>query len=213
MISTAIFGQTQFLNELVYEIRNPQTDPANFRNILEKIGEHLAKEILEELSKKEVKVTTLTGAEATHLLTNETPILVTILRAGLPLYTGVQKIFPQSEVGFLAMSRDETTLKAQVDYIALPNLKDKTVIIADTMLATGGSLLDAINLIEQQQPKQIYVVSAIASQPGIDRIITENPSIKIFAGTVDPTLNEKGYIVPGLGDAGDRAYGKKYSPN
>ena len=206
----SISAKTQALNELVYEIRNPETDSARFRKNLEKIGEQLAFAVLEELNTKEMTLTTLTGAEAKHLLVDEIPVLVTILRAGLPLNAGVQKVFPHSEVGFLAMSRNEETLKAEVDYIALPDLKDKLVIISDTMLATGGSLLDAIQIVEQNHPKQIFVIAAIASQPGLERIFKYNPAIKIFAAAVDPSLNEKGYIIPGLGDAGDRSYGKKH---
>ncbi len=204
-----LFAQNQALNELVYEIRNPETRPGKFRKALEKIGEYLAHEALNELQTREVGVQTLTGAEAKQLLVDESPVLVTILRAGLPLNAGVQKIFPNAEVGFLAMSRNEETLKADITYIALPHLKGKSVILSDTMLATGGSLLDAIRIIEKQGPKRIFVISAIASLPGIERISKIYPDIKIFAAAVDPSLNEKGYIIPGLGDAGDRAYGKK----
>jgi uracil phosphoribosyltransferase len=208
--SLSVFAKTQALNELVYEIRNPETDSARFRKTLEKIGQQLAFAVLEELDTKEVPVTTLTGVEAKHFLVEEVPVLVTILRAGLPLNAGVQKVFPNSEVGFLAMSRNEETLKAEVDYIALPDLKGKSVIISDTMLATGGSLLDAIQIVEQRNPKQIFVIAAIASQPGLDRIFKSHPAIKIFAAAIDPSLNDKGYIIPGLGDAGDRSYGKKH---
>ncbi len=201
--------QTQAIHQLIYEIRNPQTVAPAFRNALEKIGEYLALQALEELEKKEAAVQTLTGATATHQLVADHPVLVTILRAGLPLNAGVQKVFPHSEVGFLAMSRDEETLQARTDYVALPKLKDQTVILVDTMLATGGSLLDAIRYIEPYQPKQIWIISAIAAEPGVARILSHDPAIKIFAGTIDPILNDKGYIVPGLGDAGDRCYGRK----
>ncbi len=207
--SLTLFAKSQALHELVYEIRNPQTDSARFRQALEKIGEILAQDVLEELDTKEVAIQTLTGAEAAHLLVDEIPVLVTILRAGLPLNAGVQKVFPNAEVGFLAMSRNEETLKAQVDYIALPDLRGRSVILSDTMLATGGSLLDAIQIIEQRGPKKIFVIAALASKPGMERISKYNPSIKIFAAAVDPSLNDKGYIIPGLGDAGDRAYGRK----
>lgn len=206
----AAYAQTQALSELVYEIRDPTTDPLHFRASLERIGEYLALNVLEELNTKEASIRTLTGADALHSLVDETPILVTILRAGLPLNAGVQKVFPNSEVGFLAMSRDEETLKAKVDYVALPDIKNRTVVLSDTMLATGGSLLDAIQIIEKYEPKKIYVIAAIASQPGIARILQYNPNIKIFSAAIDPSLNDKGYIIPGLGDAGDRSYGKKY---
>lgn len=197
------------MEQLVYEIRNPKTDSAHFRQALERIGEYLGLEVLEEFSTQATTVETLTGAQATHHLVDEVPVLVTILRAGLPLNSGVQKVFPNSEVGFLAMSRDETTLKAKVDYIGIPDLKNRTVIVTDTMLATGGSLLDAIQIVEQYQPKRVIVIAAIASQPGIARLLQYDPNIQVFSAVVDPFLNEKGYIVPGLGDAGDRSFGRK----
>lgn len=202
-------AQTQALSQLVYEIRNPHTNSALFRHDLETIGEYLALNVLEEMSTQETTIQTLTGAQATHRLIDETPVLVTILRAGLPLNSGVHKVFPNAEVGFLAMSRDEKTLKAKVEYVALPNLKNRCLILCDTMLATGGSILDAIQIVEQQEPKKIFVIAAIASKPGIARILQHNPNIRIFSAAIDPSLNEKGYIIPGLGDAGDRAYGTK----
>lgn len=203
------FAGPQAINELVYEIRNPDTNAASFRQALEKIGEILAFDALEELSQKEVDIQTLTGSKATHFIVDEIPVLVTILRAGVPLNNGVHKVFPKAEVGFFAMSRNEETLKAELDYVALPDLKDKTVIISDTMIATGGSLLDAIAVVEKRGARKIFVIAAIASQEGVDRITQYNPFIRVFAAAVDPSLNEKGYIIPGLGDAGDRAYGKK----
>lgn len=209
LFGMSVFAGSQALSELVYEIRNPETDSASFRLAVEKIGEILAVDVLEELDTKEVAIQTLTGAEAKHIVVDEVPVLVTILRAGLPLNTGVHKVFPNAEVGFLAMSRNEETLKADVDYIALPDLEGRSVIISDTMLATGGSLLDAIQIVEQRSPRRIFVVAAIASKQGIERISKYNPAIKIFAAAIDPSLNEKGYIVPGLGDAGDRSYGNK----
>lgn len=203
------FAQTQALSQLVYEIRDPQTSPAHFRQALETIGEYLALYALDELGTEEKTIRTLTDTEATHCLVSETPVLVTILRAGLPLNNGVHKVFPQAEVGFIAMSRNEETLKAKVEYVGLPQIHNRTVILSDTMLATGGSLLDAIKIVEQFHPKKIIVIAAIASEPGIARIVQHDPTIKIFAAAVDPSLNEKGYIIPGLGDAGDRCYGRK----
>jgi uracil phosphoribosyltransferase len=203
------FAHRQALHQLVYSIRDPQTDSFHFREAIEKIGEYLALDVVEELNKVEASVQTLTGTVAKHFLLDENPVLVTILRGGLPLNAGVQKIFPNSEVGFFAMSRNEETLQAKLDYLSLPDLKNKCVILSDTMLATGGSLLDALQILEKFQPKKIFIVTAIASEPGLARIMKYNPSIKIFAAAIDPSLNSKGYIIPGLGDAGDRLYGKK----
>lgn len=210
LLGVSLFGQSQALSQLVYEIRNPNTDAAHFRSALEKIGEHLAREVLEKLDTKETSIQTLTGVEAKHTLIDEMPVLVTILRAGLPLNAGVQKVFPNAEVGFLAMARNEETLKASVDYIALPDLTDRSVIIVDTMIATADSMLNALRIVEECHPKQIFVIAGIAAQFGIDRILSYNPQIKIFAAAIDPALNEKGYIIPGLGDAGDRSYGVKH---
>ncbi len=209
LANATIFSHTQALSQLVYEIRDPQTDPAHFRKALERIGQYLALDVLEELDTQQVSVQTLTGKEANHHMINEMPVLVTILRAGLPLNAGVHKVFPNAEVGFIAMARNEETLKADISYVALPNLEGKTVILVDTMLATGGSLVNAIQIVEKHQPKKIFVITAIASEPGIAKILNHNPTIKIFSAAVDPELNEKGYILPGLGDAGDRSYGNK----
>ncbi len=214
--STAVFPeiaglhQTQAFNQLIYEIRDPQTGSERFRKALETIGEYLALNVLEELSSQEATIQTLTGGEATHRLIRETPVLVTILRGGLPINAGVHKVFPNAEVGFLAMSRNEETLKAKVDYIALPDLKDQIVILTDTMIATGGSLIDAIEILEPYEPKKIFVITAIAAEPGIARVLQYNPDIKILAAAIDPSLNDKGYTTPGLGDAGDRSYGRKH---
>lgn len=208
-LNTIGFAQTKAIDQLVYEIRDPKTESAHFRQSLEKIGEYLALDILEELPTEQVQIETLTGEKASHNIAKETPVLITILRAGLPLNAGIQKVFSKANVGFLAMSRDEETLKAKVDYIGIPDVKDKIVIISDTMIATGGSLIDAIQIIEKYAPKQIFIVAAIACEPGIARITQHNPTIKVFAAAIDPALNHKGYIIPGLGDAGDRAYGNK----
>ena len=197
------------LNQLVYKIRDPKTPPADFRICLEKIGEYVSLQVLKELETEEKSIITLTGKEAFHHLLKENPVLVTILRAGLPLNHGVQKVFPSASVGFLAMSRDEETLIAKTDYIAVPEIKNKNVIITDTMLATGGSLLDAIKIIKKYEPKQIYAIVAIAAKPGLDKIHEFDATIKVFYAALDPELNDKGYIIPGLGDAGDRSYGMK----
>lgn len=204
-----ILNDRRALSQLVHQIRDPQTDRKQFRACLGKIGEYLALEVLEELNTKNVEIQTLTGATAIHVLCNEDPVLITILRGGIPLLIGVQEIFPNSEVGFLGMARDEETLEAKTSYIGIPDVKNKTVIIADTMVATGGSMIDALKIIERYGPKEIIVICAVAAKDGIARILEHNPNVKIFAAVTDPKLNEKGYIVPGLGDAGDRAFGTK----
>ncbi|MBI3236603.1 MAG: uracil phosphoribosyltransferase, partial [Chlamydiales bacterium] len=155
-------------------------------------------------------IQTLTGGIASVEVLVEEPVLVTILRAGLPLCQGVQNIFPKAPTGFIAMSRDEKTFLAKLEYVALPDMKGKSVVLIDTMIATGGSILDAIEILEKRLPKQIIVLGAIASSSGIARIQKAYPHVELITAAIDPLLNEKGYIVPGLGDAGDRSYGCKH---
>ena len=202
--------KTHTISQLIFKLRDPKTDSAHFREALKKVGEYLALEVLSELKNKEATIETVTGGKATHLILDETPVLVTVLRAGLPLNQGVHKIFPEANVGFIAMSRNEETFKAKVEYIALPDLKGQTVIITETMLATAGSLLNAIKIVEEQNPKEIIIICGFASEYGIEQVRQHNPKIKIFPGVIDPELNEKKYIVPGLGDAGDRSFGVKH---
>ncbi|MES2200266.1 MAG: uracil phosphoribosyltransferase, partial [Chlamydiota bacterium] len=209
LMNITAYTQTVALHRLVYEIRNPKTDAFHFRSALESIGEYLALNVLEELPCQETSIQTLTGKEAVHPLPREMPVLVTILRAGLPLNAGVQKVFPNAEVGFFAMARNEETLKAVTSYVALPNLEDRYVILSDTMIGTGGSIIDAISILEKRKPKKIFVIAAIASQLGVDRILEAFPQVTILRASTDPYLNDKGYIIPGLGDAGDRCYGEK----
>ncbi len=174
----------------LHPIRNPQTQRADFRNSLESIGEYMALQILEELPSEPKSIRTLTNEEASHSLPCEEPVLVTILKTV-----------------FFAMARNEKTLKADTSYIAFPDIKDKYVILSDTMLGTGGSIIDALTILYSKGPKKIYVLVAIASQTEIDGVKGKFPEAALFPAAVDPKLNDKGYIVPGLGDAGDRCYG------
>jgi uracil phosphoribosyltransferase len=210
IISINLFSNP-ILESLVYKIRDPKTDKQEFRECLEKIGEYLTVKVAKDLTIKKQSIKTIMKKKAEHEIVDEDMVLVTILRAGLPLFNGIFKVFPKSEAGFFAMQRNEVTLKASVDYVALPPLENKTVIIADTMLATGGSMLDAIKIVKKKNPKQIILISALAAQYGIDKIKEHNPDIKIYPAFVDPILNDIGYIVPGLGNAGDRCYGLKLS--
>jgi len=198
------------LERLVYTLRNPATKSAEFRNSLEEIGYLLGNNLAEQyLNTTATTITTLLNQPATQQLLDEQPVLVTLLRAGLPLYQGVQKAFPESEAGFLGHARDEHTLQSKISYSALPDLKGKTAIIADTMIATGGSIIETAQLLKEKGAKRILVIGAIASKPGIERIHRYDSTIQVLAAAIDPALNERGYIVPGLGDAGDRAYGGK----
>lgn len=210
VLSITILLFSRVPDQLIFDLRDPKTDPNKFRNSLESMGEYLALEVLAALPTKEVCVQTMTGENSIHFLPDEIPILITILRAGLPLHLGIQKIFSNSEVGFFAISRNEETLESKIEYTSLPHLRDRYVILSDTMLATGGSILNAVRTIQNYSPKKIFIITALASRPGLDRVSQEYPNITIVTGTIDPYVNDRGYIVPGLGDAGDRSYGEKY---
>lgn len=197
------------ISQLLYEIRKPETGPKEFRESLEKIGEYLAFEVATGLRTQTAEVTTLTGGTAAHSLCGETPVLVTLLRAGVPLCAGVEKIFSDSPVGFIGIARNEETLLPEHNYVSLPEIEGRTVIVIDTMLATGGSFLSAIEIVKPYRPARIILIAAIAAEPGIAKIRSLYPDLEIHAAGIDPILNGKGYIVPGLGDAGDRAYGAK----
>lgn len=204
-----VCSQNLAINQMLYEIRKPETGPKEFRESLEKIGEYLAFEVSNGLRTETAEVVTLTGGVASHSLCSETPVLITLLRAGVPLCAGVQKIFPNSPVGFIGIARDEETLLPEHSYVSLPEIEGQTVIIIDTMLATGGSFLSAIEIVKPYRPARIILIAAIAAEPGIAKIRSLYPAIDIHSAGIDPILNDKGYIVPGLGDAGDRAYGEK----
>ncbi|MBM3232543.1 uracil phosphoribosyltransferase [Candidatus Pacearchaeota archaeon] len=197
------------IENLLLNLRNPGTNSKNFRESLEKIGEYLGYEISLGLETMEKYILACLEEVAKHRTLKQSPVLITILRAGLPLHRGLQNVFPDSESGFIGAMRDEGTLKSKIYYSAIPDIKDKETIIVDTMLATGGSLIDCAELLKQRNPRSISIVSAMASKEGIDRMIRYDSNIKVTIAAIDPMLNDKGYIVPGLGDAGDRIYGKK----
>lgn len=197
------------LNELIYTIRDPKTAPPQFRKCLQKIGEYIGLEVAKSLPTKEVMITTVLNAEATHLILEENPVIIPVMRAGLPIYMGMQEAFPNATFGFIGAMRDEKTLQPYMDYHAFPPIENCTVILVETMIATGGSVINSLKLVKEFHPKKIIVVGVLVGKLGIERIQEFDPEVEIFAGCVDPIVNDIGYIVPGLGDAGDRSYGTK----
>lgn len=208
-LHASIYKERKALHQLIYTIRHENTDSKHFRETLSKIGYFMGMELQEELEHANRPVTTRMNTSALHPVLVDKPVLVGILRAGLPLLNGLEEVFDDCEVGFLGTARDEKSLKPVTSYIALPKLEGKTVVIADTMVATGGSIHDAIKIMRTRGAAKIFVVCAIASQKGIDFLQKTDPDVPIFAAAIDPILNQKGYIVPGLGDAGDICFGDK----
>jgi uracil phosphoribosyltransferase len=204
------------LNQFISEVRNVdiQTDSMRFRRNMERIGEIFAYEISKTLPYEKKNITTPLGEVEMNMLKQQ-PVLATILRAGLPLHQGLLNYFDKSDNAFISAFRKHDlggNFEIQIDYISSPALKNRTLIIVDPMLATGKSMvLSYRELITMGMPKHIHIVSAIASVDGIEYIHKHIPSTKcsIWVGAIDQELTAQSYIVPGLGDAGDLAYGSK----
>jgi uracil phosphoribosyltransferase len=202
------------LSNWIAELRNTelQTDRLRFRRNLERIGEVMAYEISREMSWEEKEITTPLGTSTCKML-KEQPVLATILRAGLPLHVGMLNYFDKADNAFISAYRKHNrdgSFDIQLEYISCPPLENRVLILCDPMLATGSSLVKTIHILKDEGvPKEIHVVSAIACTVGIEYVRREQPHVKIWCGAIDEELTAKGYIVPGLGDAGDLAYGEK----
>jgi len=208
--------QNSVLNHYVKEIRSVeiQGDSLRFRRNMERMGEIMAYEISKTLCYEDENVTTPLGTAVVPVCSDKL-VISTILRAGLPFHSGFLNYFDKAENAFVSAYRkykDALKFDIFIEYIAAPDLKGKTLIITDPMLATGGSMELAYGaLLTHGTPAKIYIASVIASQQAIDYIIKHFPEDKttIFVAAIDPELNEHSYIVPGLGDAGDLAFGSK----
>lgn len=189
-----------------------QKDRMRFRRNLERIGEAIAFEISKALPYVEKEVQTPLGIANSWEL-KEQPVLATILRAGLPLHQGLLNFFDQADNAFISAYRKhekDGSFTISLEYVSCPELDDRVVIISDPMLATGSSLVKTIHFLKEEgHPREIHIVVAIACTVGIEYVKREEPSVTIWCGDIDDELTAKGYIVPGLGDAGDLAFGTK----
>ncbi len=211
---TNLSNTNSILSCWVNEIRNVdiQTDSMRFRRNMERIGEVAAYEISKTLTYKEVTVQTPLG-EVNALELAQQPVLATILRAGLPLHNGMLNYFDKAENAFIAGYRKhhkDGSFEIAQHYVTSPELDGKTLIISDPMLASGASIVLALqSLTEEEQPAEIHVVSAIACTVGVEYLTRKFPKAHVWVGAIDEELTARGYIVPGLGDAGDLSYGEK----
>jgi len=189
-----------------------QVDRMRFRRNLERIGEVAALEISKELEYEDCLIQTPMGEKEVSKL-KAYPVLATILRAGLPMHQGLLEVFDQSDCGFIAAFRKhhrDGSFEISAEYFTCPPLTNRVLIVADPMLATGASLVVALQgLLKYGQPTKIHIVTAIACTQGIEAVLRHFPDVDIWAGDIDDELTAKGYIVPGLGDAGDLAFGSK----
>jgi uracil phosphoribosyltransferase len=203
-------------NHYLAELRdiNLQKDRMRFRKNLERLGEILAYEVSKELPYTSSIISGPFGEVQTPLLVHQ-PVIIAVLRAALPFYQGVLNFFDKADSGFIGAYRDESEnnkeIQVNLEYLAAPALEGQTLILVDTMLATGKSFLKSVEaLTKNGLPKQIEIISAIAAPEGIYHIGKNlNLPHRFWIGAVDEKLNQKSYIIPGLGDAGDLAFGPK----
>ena len=201
-------------HRFVAELRdvNIQRDRHRFRFNLERLGAIMAYEISRILPLKETEVRTPLGT-ARHLLPSKPPVLIAVMRAAMPYLAGFQRVFDDSDTGFIGAYRVNETgeINIQVDYAAIPDLTGRDVILIDPMLATGKSMVDAVGILRKKGAwRSLQLAALIASSPGLEKVKKDLGDIAgIWTFTVDPELNEHFYIVPGLGDAGDLCFGEK----
>jgi len=206
--------QHSLLSNWVSEIRDVdvQNDRMRFRRNLERIGEVAAYEISKHLDWEEKEITTPLGTANCKVLTAQ-PILATILRAGLGMHNGLLNYFDKAENAFISAYRKHNpdgSFIINIEYMSCPEVDGKVIIISDPMIATGASLVKAIQFLKAEGDiKEIHIVCAIACTVGIEYVLREQPKAIIWCGDIDDEITAKGYIVPGLGDAGDLAFGQK----
>ena len=191
-------------------LRDKSTNSKSFRELVEEVSMLMAYEVTKDFPLTEIEIETPMARAKTKVLTDKKVTLVPILRAGLGMVDGMLKIIPTARVGHIGLYRDPETKEPVEYYCKLPqNTDESEVIILDPMLATGGSGSAAIDFIKKRGVKNIKWVCIIAAEAGVERLHKDHPDVPIFCGAVDKELNENAYIVPGLGDAGDRIFGTK----
>ncbi len=189
------------------QLRRKETETKDFRYNLSEIAALMAYEITRDLPMKEADVVTPIGRCKTLELAG-TVVLIPVLRAGLGMVEGITNLIPDAKVGHIGIYRDHETLKPMIYYSKLPdNLSDAVIMVLDPMLATGGSASAAITAIKESGAKKIRLVCIIGAPEGVKKIEEDHPDVQIYLAGLDEKLNEIGYIVPGLGDAGDRLFG------
>lgn len=192
-------------------LRSKETGTKEFRELANEIGEFLCYKAMEDVELDDVEIETPICKMKTKKLNEDKFAFIPILRAGMGILDGVINVIPNAKVGHIGMYRDDANDHKPVNYFfKVPkNIEEKEVIILDPMLATGGSAIDAIELLKDKGVKKLKFLCIIAAPEGLERVTKAHPDVKIYCAHIDERLNENAYIVPGLGDAGDRIYGTK----
>lgn len=208
MAKVSILNHSLIKHKLT-NIRKETTCTKDFYQNVEEIAGLMAYEITREFPLKDVEIQTPICKSVQQELANDV-VIVPILRAGLGMVEGIRSMLPTAKVGFVGLYRDEETLEPHEYYAKFPdNIKDSIVLIVDPMLATGGSASAAIDIVKSHGSKDIRYVGLVAAPEGVQFLSTKHPDVEIYLAALDEKLNENGYIVPGLGDCGDRLYGTK----
>ena len=191
-------------------LRDETTGMKQFRELIEEITTLMTYESMRDVETIPVQVKTPLEVTTQYKVPEQSVVIVPILRAGLGMVNGVHALFPTAKVGHIGMYRDEETLQPQEYYCKLPEgIENKTVFLVDPMLATGGSAIDALNALKKRGCTKIKLMSIIGAPEGVTKVAEAHPDVPIYVSTLDRCLNENGYILPGLGDAGDRLFGTK----
>jgi len=204
-----VFDHPLIQHKLTY-IRDKNTGTKEFRELVDEVATLMAFEITRDLPLEEIEIETPVTTAKTKVLSGKKMAIVPILRAGIGMVDGVLKLIPAAKVGHIGLYRDPQTLKPVEYYAKLPaDVEERDFIIVDPMLATGGSAIEAINSLKKRGAKSIKFMCLIAAPEGVKAIHDEHPEIDIYIAALDEKLNDHGYIIPGLGDAGDRLFGTK----
>ena len=197
------------LTHKLAQLRRKETDTKEFRETLKEIAGLMAYEITRDLPVRDITIETPLAKCKTQELAMDV-VLVPVLRAGLGMVDGISNLIPSARIGHIGMYRDHNTLKPITYYSKFPlNISDAVVMVLDPMLATGGSSTGAIQVLKDHGAKTIKLVCVVGAPQGVERIKKDHPDVQIYLAGLDEKLNEQGYIVPGLGDAGDRLFGTK----
>ena len=205
---TPMIVEHPLLQHKISLLRNKQTGTKEFRDLVGEIATLLCYEATRDLPLEEVEIETPITMAKTKVLAGRKLALVPILRAGMGMLDGMLTLLPAAKVGFIGLYRDEKTLQPVEYFCKLPqDIAERDVLVLDPMLATGGSAIAAIDFLKQHGCKQIIMMNIIGCPEGVKAVTAAHPDVDIYLGAQDDCLNENGYIVPGLGDAGDRIYG------
>jgi len=204
-----VFDHPLIQHKLTY-IRKKETGTKEFRELVDEVATLMAFEITRDMALEETEIETPVCVTKSKVLTGKKIGLIPILRAGIGMVDGVLKLIPAAKVGHIGLYRDPETLKPVEYYVKFPSdVEDREFIVVDPMLATGGSAIEAIHSLKKRGGKHIKFMCLIAAPEGVEALKEAHPDVDIYIAALDEKLNEHGYIVPGLGDAGDRLFGTK----